>query len=163
MSRTFDILTIIFLLPIFILLCILIYFLLFVETKGSVIYWSKRVGINNNTFFMPKFRTMKLQTPQLATHLLESPDLYVTFFGKFLRKYSLDEIPQIYSVLVGNMSLIGPRPALYNQDDLIKMRKKHGIDKMLPGITGWAQVNGRDELTLEKKVEYEIYYLQNKS
>ena len=112
---------------------------------------------------MPKFRTMKKNTPQLATHLLKDANSYITFSGSFLRKTSLDEIPQIYSVLRGHMSLVGPRPALYNQYDLIELRAKNGVDSLLPGITGWAQVNGRDKLSIYDKVLFEIEYLENQS
>ena len=116
-------------------------------SAGPVLYWSSRIGMNNVNFKMPKFRTMKLTTPQLATHLLEDPELFFTPFGKFLRKWSLDELPQLLSVIKGYMSLVGPRPALYNQKDLKSLRIEEGIHKLKPGLTGWAQVNGRSILT----------------
>jgi O-antigen biosynthesis protein WbqP len=121
------------------------------------------VGINNTIFRMPKFRTMRLETPEMATHLMEDPDRYLTPVGPFLRKLSLDELPQLWSILNGDMGLIGPRPALHNQDDLIELRTKKGIHKLVPGVTGWAQVNGRDELPIPVKVEYDEFYMKNRS
>jgi O-antigen biosynthesis protein WbqP len=132
-------------------------------SKGPVFYWSDRVGINNTIFRMPKFRTMRIETPAIATHLLENPDEYLTPIGIFLRKFSLDELPQLWSVMKGYMSLVGPRPALYNQDDLIALRTEKGIHKIIPGITGWAQINGRDDLPIPIKVGYDEYYLKNRS
>lgn len=132
-------------------------------SKGLVLYWSDRVGINNTIFRMPKFRTMRVDTPAVATHLMRNPDVYLTTIGFFLRKFSLDELPQLYSVLKGDMSFVGPRPALYNQDDLIELRTEKGIHTIIPGITGWAQVNGRDELPIPIKVEFDEYYLKNRS
>ena len=132
-------------------------------SKGAVIYWSDRVGINNNIFRMPKFRTMRVDTPAVATHLMKNPDIYLTPIGSFLRKFSLDELPQLYSILKGDISFVGPRPALYNQDDLVELRTEKGIHKLIPGITGWAQVNGRDELPIPVKVEFDEYYLKNRS
>ncbi|MCX5811780.1 MAG: sugar transferase [Proteobacteria bacterium] len=133
------------------------------SSRGLVLHWSDRIGIDNKIFKMPKFRTMRIDTPDVATHLLENPDTYLTPIGPFLRKFSLDEFPQLWSVLKGDMSFVGPRPALYNQDDLIKQRTKKGIHKIIPGITGWAQVNGRDKLPIPVKVEYDEYYLKNRS
>ena len=132
-------------------------------SKGPVLYWSDRVGINNTIFRMPKFRTMRLDTPQMATHLMEDPERYLTPVGSFLRKFSLDELPQLWSILKGDMSFIGPRPALYNQDDLVELRTRKGIHKLIPGVTGWAQVNGRDDLPIPVKVEYEVYYMNHKT
>jgi O-antigen biosynthesis protein WbqP len=132
-------------------------------SKGPVLYWSKRVGIDNTIFRMPKFRTMRVDTPDVPTHLLENPDKYITSVGSFLRKFSLDEFPQLWSVLVGDMSFVGPRPALYNQDDLVALRTGRGIHKLLPGITGWAQINGRDSLPIPIKVGFDEYYLKNRS
>ena len=120
-------------------------------SKGSVLYWSDRVGKNNKIFKMPKFRSMLTGTPAVATHLLNNPDSYLSPIGSFLRSSSLDELPQLFSVLKGDMSFVGPRPALFNQDDLINLRAEKGVDKLLPGITGWAQVNGRDELPIPQK------------
>lgn len=163
MHRYFEIFIILFLLPIILSLLIIISLLLFYETRGKVIYFSKRIGINSEFFFMPKFRTMRLETPQVATHLLEKPEQYLTSFGKFLRKTSLDELPQLISILYGDMSLVGPRPALFNQYDLIEKRKIMGIDKIKPGITGWAQINGRDDISIDEKIKMDHYYLNKKS
>ncbi len=132
-------------------------------SKGPTLYWSDRVGINNSIFRMPKFRTMRINTPSVATHLMKNPDVYLTPIGSFLRNFSLDELPQLYSVLIGDISFVGPRPALYNQDDLIGLRTGKGIHRLIPGITGWAQVNGRDELPIPVKVEFDRYYLKNRS
>ena len=129
-------------------------------SPGPAIHWSKRVGRNNLLFKMPKFRTMRRDTPQLATHLMNRPESYLTPVGKFLRKSSLDELPQLWSILKGEMSFVGPRPALYNQDDLVALRTERGVDKLLPGLTGWAQVNGRDDLPIPVKVEFDAEYLR---
>ena len=133
------------------------------SSKGNVIYWSKRVGKENKIFKMPKFRTMLIDTPIVAKHLLANPKTYLSPFGDFLRRSSLDEIPQLFSILKGDMSFVGPRPALFNQDDLVALRTLNGVDKLLPGITGWAQVNGRDELSNEEKVTLDIEYLNRQS
>jgi len=132
-------------------------------SKGSVLYWSDRIGKNNKIFKMPKFRSMLIDTPAVATHLLDNPDAYLSPIGGFLRSTSLDELPQLFSVLRGDMSFVGPRPALYNQDDLITLRTEKGVDKLLPGITGWAQINGRDELSIPDKVELDVEYLNRQS
>ena len=132
-------------------------------SEGPALYWSDRVGINNGIFSMPKFRTMRVDTPAVATHLMKDPGAYLTPIGSFLRKFSLDELPQLYSILKGNISFVGPRPALFNQNDLIGLRTGKGIHKLIPGITGWAQVNGRDELPIPVKVEFDEYYLKNRS
>lgn len=148
------------------ILCIpmlIIALLIKLTSKGPVLYWSDRVGRNNTIFRMPKFRTMRIDTPPVATHLLQNPDDYLTPIGIFLRKFSLDELPQLWSVMKGYMSLVGPRPALYNQDDLIALRTEKGIHKIIPGITGWAQINGRDDLPIPIKVGYDGYYLKNRS
>ena len=144
-------------------LLICIYFFIFLFTIQNPIYYSKRIGISGRIFYMPKFRTMKIETPQLATHLLQDSKNYLYFYGNILRKLSLDEIPQIFSVLKGDINFIGPRPALYNQFDLMNLRTKYQIDKVKPGITGLAQVKGRDNLTLKQKVKYENFYEKNKS
>ncbi len=130
---------------------------------GPVLYWSDRVGQNNRIFKMPKFRSMLTGAPAVATHLLQNPNQWLTPIGRFLRKSSLDELPQLWSILKGDMSFVGPRPALFNQDDLIKERAKKGVDKLLPGITGWAQVNGRDELSITQKVQLDVEYLHKQS
>ena len=132
-------------------------------SPGPILFWSMRVGKNNVLFLMPKFRTMQIDTPNVATHLLTGAQNYLTPIGGFLRRSSLDELPQLWSVLLVRMSFVGPRPALYNQDDLIAMRTAKGIEVLLPGITGWAQVNGRDELDLEQKVQLDYEYLQRRS
>ncbi|MCX5854732.1 MAG: sugar transferase [Deltaproteobacteria bacterium] len=153
----------------FLLLCflfipmILVAFFVKLTSQGPALYWSDRVGINNTIFRMPKFRTMRLDTPEVATHLMDDPERYLTSVGSCLRKFSLDELPQLWSILKGDMSFIGPRPALYNQDDLIGLRSKRGIHRLVPGVTGWAQVNGRDDIPIPLKVEYDAYYLKNKS
>lgn len=141
----------------------LIYFLVKITSKGPALHWSKRIGKENQIFLMPKFRTMKIETPQVATHLLTDGKNYLTPIGAFLRKSSLDEIPQLISVLKGDMNLVGPRPALFNQDDLKELRTKLKVHKISPGVTGWAQINGRDELSIPEKVEYDQYYLENRS
>ncbi len=163
MKRIFDVLLSVLLLFCLSIAMILIALLVKLTSKGPVLYWSDRVGINNTIFRMPKFRTMRLDTPEMATHLMKDPDRYLTRVGSFLRKFSLDELPQLLSILKGDMSLIGPRPALYNQDDLIELRTKKGIHRLIPGVTGWAQVNGRDDIPIPVKVEYEEYYMNHKS
>lgn len=132
-------------------------------SKGPALYWSDRVGVNNSIFRMPKFRTMKMDTPVVATHLLTSPDQHVTPLGRVLRKYSLDELPQLISVALGDMSMVGPRPALFNQHDLIELRTENRVHQLIPGITGWAQINGRDDLPIPEKVKLDAYYLKHQS
>lgn len=132
-------------------------------STGPALYWSDRVGRNNVIFRMPKFRTMRLDTPAVATHLLSDPDAYLTPIGGFLRKISLDELPQLWSIIKGDMSFVGPRPALFNQDDLIALRTENGVHRLLPGLTGWAQVNGRDELPIPEKVALDVEYMKRQS
>ncbi len=132
-------------------------------SKGPAIYWSGRVGRDNKVFRMPKFRSMRIETPAVATHLLTDTTAWLTPIGGFLRKSSLDELPQLWSILVGDMSIVGPRPALFNQDDLIALRTEQGVHRLRPGLTGWAQVNGRDELPIPDKVRLDVEYLQNRS
>lgn len=132
-------------------------------SKGPAIYWSDRVGKHNRIFKMPKFRSMRIDTPAVATHLLGNPDQFLTPIGSFLRKSSLDELPQLWSILIGDMSWVGPRPALYNQDDLIALRTEKNVHTIVPGLTGWAQINGRDELPIPQKVELDAYYLAHQS
>jgi len=163
MKRTFDLF---FSVMLFILLSIsmlLVAIAIRLTSKGPSLYWSDRVGRNNKIFKMPKFRSMLTSTPAVATHLLDNPDAYLSPIGGFLRSTSLDELPQLFSVLKGDMSFVGPRPALYNQDDLITLRTQKGVDKLLPGITGWAQVNGRDELSIPDKVALDVEYLNHQS
>jgi O-antigen biosynthesis protein WbqP len=132
-------------------------------SPGPALYWSQRVGQHNRIFRMPKFRSMRVDTPAVATHLLTEPDRYLTPVGSFLRRSSLDELPQLWSILRGDMSFVGPRPALFNQADLIALRTEHGVDHLLPGLTGWAQINGRDELPIPEKVRLDAEYLQRRS
>lgn len=160
--RIIDIIICLALIPVLLPVMFVIALLLKLDSRGPIIHNSKRYGQYNKLFRMPKFRTMKIDTPQLATHLIDSK-LYVTRVGKILRKTSLDELPQLFSVLAGDMALVGPRPALFNQDDLIALRTKHGIHNLRPGITGWAQINGRDEIPIEQKVQLEREYLNRKS
>ncbi len=128
-------------------------------SKGPILYWSDRVGINNTIFKMPKFRTMKSGTPEVATHLLENPESHLTSIGSFLRKTSMDELPQVFTIIKGDLSFVGPRPALFNQADLIELRTQRGVHKLIPGLTGWAQINGRDDIAVLKKVELDEDYL----
>jgi O-antigen biosynthesis protein WbqP len=152
------ILSLILALPLF-----LVAVLVKLTSTGPVFYWSDRVGRNNKIFRMPKFRSMLIHTPAVATHLLENPDAYLTPIGGFLRKSSLDELPQLWSIIKGDMSFVGPRPALYNQDDLIKLRTENHVHILMPGLTGWAQVNGRDELPIPVKVQFDVEYLKKRS
>ncbi len=163
LKRICDVLLSLFLLCILSIPMILIALFVKLTSKGPALYWSDRMGINNTIFRMPKFRTMRLDAPEMATHLMDDPSLYLTSVGSFLRKFSLDELPQLWSIMKGDMSFVGPRPALYNQDDLVELRTQKGIQKLIPGVTGWAQVNGRDELPIPVKVEFDEYYLKNKS
>ena len=132
-------------------------------SPGPVLYWSDRVGRHNRIFKMPKFRSMRIDTPAVATHLLQNPEQWLTPMGSFLRKSSLDELPQLWSILKGDMSFVGPRPALFNQDDLIALRSEQGVHELVPGLTGWAQVNGRDELPIPQKVQLDVEYLERRS
>jgi len=163
MKRIFDLAMAGFLLCFLSVPIIAVALMVKLTSEGPVLHWSDRVGINNSIFRMPKFRTMRVDTPAVATHLMKNPDIYLTPIGSFLRKFSLDEFPQLYSILKGDISFVGPRPALYNQDDLVELRTEKGIHKLIPGITGWAQVNGRDELPIPVKVEFDEYYLKNRS
>ena len=163
MKRTFDLLlaaiaACFLLVPVF-----LVTLLVRLTSRGPALYWSDRVGRNNSIFKMPKFRSMRLGTPAVATHLLENPERYLTPIGGFLRKSSLDELPQLWSIFKGDMSFVGPRPALFNQNDLIEQRTLHGVHMLVPGLTGWAQINGRDELPIPAKVALDVEYLQKQS
>ena len=142
---------------------ILIGLMIRINSSGPALYWSDRAGYKNQLFSMPKFRSMYVDTPTLATDLLQNPSQHITLVGKFLRKTSLDELPQLWSILKGDMSLVGPRPALFNQKLLIELRAQRGIDKLTPGLTGWAQVNGRDDISIEKKIALDQEYLEKKS
>ncbi|MDC3262042.1 sugar transferase [Candidatus Pseudothioglobus singularis] len=163
MKRIFDLFAGIVLLVLLATPMLLIAILVRFTSKGPVLYWSNRVGINNEIFKMPKFRSMLTDAPAVATHLLDNPDVYLSPIGGFLRLSSLDELPQLFSVLKGDMTFVGPRPALFNQDDLIALRTEKDVDKLLPGITGWAQVNGRDELSIPDKVAFDVEYMQRQS
>ena len=163
MKRIFDLFSSVVLFSLLGIPMLLITIAIRLTSKGRVLYWSDRVGKNNDIFKMPKFRSMLIDTPTVATHLLDNPDSYLSPIGGFLRRSSLDEIPQLFSVLKGDMSFVGPRPALFNQEDLIALRTEKGVDKLLPGITGWAQVNGRDELSIPDKVALDVEYLNRQS
>ena len=132
-------------------------------SKGTALYWSDRVGFAGSTYKMPKFRSMRIDTPEVATHLMLNPKEFLSPIGRFLRRTSLDELPQLFSIFKGDMSFVGPRPALFNQDDLIALRSENDLDKLIPGLTGWAQVNGRDELSIPEKVVLEVEYMHKKS
>ena len=163
MKRLFDLVLALAGILIFALPLILVALLVKCSSRGPVLYWSDRVGRDNQLFSMPKFRSMRVDTPAVATHLLSDPQQYLTPVGALLRKTSLDELPQLWSILRGDMSVVGPRPALFNQDDLIALRTQAGVHRLVPGLTGWAQVNGRDTLPIPDKVALDIEYLQRKS
>jgi O-antigen biosynthesis protein WbqP len=163
MKRLFDLLLVIIAMLVLLLPMLLVALAVWLTSPGSVIYWSDRAGRYNKIFKMPKFRTMHADTAPVATHLLSNPDAWLTPIGSFLRKSSLDELPQFWSILVGDMSFVGPRPALFNQHDLIALRTEQGVHLLLPGLTGWAQVNGRDKLTIHDKVKLDVAYLQHRS
>lgn len=162
-KRLFDILLSLGLIVCLTPLYLAIAFAVKATSKGPALHWSKRVGAGNRIFLMPKFRTMKIDTPQLATHLLRSPESYLTSVGGFLRRSSLDELPQLLTILRGEMTFVGPRPALFNQDDLVSLRTEHGVNVLVPGLTGWAQVNGRDDLPIPEKVQFDREYLLRRS
>jgi O-antigen biosynthesis protein WbqP len=163
MKRVFDLILALVLVILLSLPMIIIAVFIKLVSKGPAIFWTDRVGINNTNFKMAKFRTMRIDTPQTATHLMEHPEKYLIRGGGLLRKYSLDELPQLFNILKGDMSFVGPRPALFNQDDLVELRTKKGIHMLIPGVTGWAQVNGRDDLPIPVKVSFDEYYLQRRS
>ena len=163
MKRIFDLLMSVVILILLIIPMLLISISVCLSSQGPALYWSKRIGKKNKIFYMPKFRSMLVNTPDLATHLLNDPSSYLSPIGGFLRSTSLDEIPQLFSVLKGDMSFVGPRPALFNQYNLITLRAKNGVDNLLPGITGWAQVNGRDNLSIADKVAFDTEYLKRQS
>ena len=142
---------------------LLLAFAVRLTSKGPALYWSKRVGQGNEIFRMPKFRTMRIDAPAVATHLLNDPNAFLSPIGRFLRRTSLDELPQLFSILKGDMSFVGPRPALFNQDDLVALRTENGLDQLVPGLTGWAQVNGRDELPIPEKVALDVEYMEKRS
>ncbi|MGK5038796.1 sugar transferase [Janthinobacterium sp. GB1R12] len=163
MKKIFDFLLACVALCILLVPIMIVAILVKLTSTGPVVYWSDRVGRNNRIFRMPKFRTMRVGTPAVATHLLPDPKSVLTPIGSFLRKSSLDELPQLWSILCGDMSFVGPRPALFNQQDLIALRTQYGVEKISPGLTGWAQINGRDELPIPDKVKLDVEYLQKRS
>jgi len=163
MKRIFDFSLATISLIIFLLPLLVISIAVKASSQGPIFYWSQRVGKNNQLFWMPKFRTMRVNTPTVATHLLDNPQQWLTPIGSFLRKTSLDELPQLWSILIGQMSFVGPRPALFNQQDLIAFRTEKGVHILTPGLTGWAQINGRDELPIPQKVAFDVQYLEQQS
>lgn len=163
MKRLFDLLLGLIAATVLALPILIVALAVHLTSPGPVLYWSERVGHKNRIFKMPKFRSMRIDTPTVATHLLQNPDHWLSPIGAFLRKSSLDELPQIWSILKGDMSFVGPRPALFNQHDLIALRTEAGVHNLIPGLTGWAQVNGRDELPIPQKVQLDIEYLEKRS
>jgi len=163
MKRLFDLILATILIITLLVPMLFIMLAIRLTSKGPALYWSERVGFDNSFYKMPKFRSMKVDTPEVATHLMSNSDKFLSPIGGFLRRTSLDELPQLFSIIKGDMSFIGPRPALFNQNDLISLRLENGLDKLLPGLTGWAQVNGRDDLSIPEKVLLEVEYMHNKS
>ena len=163
MKRLFDLILATILIVVLSVPMLFIVLAIRLTSKGPALYWSDRVGFDNSIYKMPKFRSMRIDTPQVATHLMSNPGKFLSPIGGFLRQTSLDELPQLFSILKGKMSFVGPRPALFNQNDLITLRSENGLDKLLPGLTGWAQVNGRDDLSIPEKVMLEVEYMQKKS
>jgi O-antigen biosynthesis protein WbqP len=162
-KRCFDLLLALIAAAILIWPMIIVAIAVRITSPGPALYWSDRVGKNNGLFKMPKFRSMRTDTPAVATHLLDKPEAWLTPIGSFIRKTSLDELPQLWCILKGDMSFVGPRPALFNQHDLIELRTAHGVDRLVPGLTGWAQINGRDELSTPDKVSFDAVYLRTQS
>ena len=163
LKRSFDLLFCLLAILILMSPIMLTWVLVRITSEGPVLFWSDRIGKNNKIFRMPKFRTMHIGAPTVATHLLSNPNAHLTPIGSFLRRSSLDELPQLWSILKGDMSFVGPRPALYNQNDLIVLRMEVGVDRLLPGLTGWAQVNGRDDLSIQQKVSLDAEYMRRQS
>ncbi|HHZ78791.1 MAG TPA: sugar transferase [Candidatus Lambdaproteobacteria bacterium] len=163
MKRIFDLVVVVLLLALLVIPMLLIAGVVRVTSEDSVLYWSDRIGQSNVIFRMPKFRTMRLDTPAVATHLMSDPDAFLSPIGGFLRRTSMDELPQLFSILKGDMSFVGPRPALFNQDDLVGLRTEKGVNQLKPGLTGWAQVNGRDELPIPEKVALDVEYMERLS
>lgn len=163
MKRIFDFLVALLASLVLLLPILLVGLFVKLTSKGPVVYWSDRVGQKNSIFRMPKFRTMRVDTPAVATHLLSNPEQFLTPIGSFLRRSSLDELPQLWSILRGDMSFVGPRPALFNQNDLVSLRTHYGVDRIPPGLTGWAQINGRDELPIPDKVQFDVEYMKRQS
>lgn len=163
MKRVVDLILVAVAAALFFIPATIVALLIKISSHGPVLYWSDRIGRNNSIFRMPKFRSMRVDTPAVATHLLKDPDTYLAPFGSLLRRTSLDEVPQLWSILIGDMSFVGPRPALFNQRDLVELRSQYGVQSLLPGLTGWAQVNGRDELPIPAKVKLDVEYLNRQS
>ena len=163
MKRLFDVILSIVLIIFLLIPMVIVALAVRLSSNGPILYWSNRIGERNVTFKMPKFRTMKTETPDIATHLMKDPQQFLSPIGGFLRKYSLDELPQLFSIFKGKMSFVGPRPALFNQYDLITLRSEKKLDQLLPGLTGWAQVNGRDDLSIHSKVLLDVEYMEKKS
>jgi len=163
MKRLFDLVLVVVLLSLLVMPMLFVAIAVLLSSRGRVLYWSDRVGTGNVVFKMPKFRSMRVDTPELATHKMTNPSEFLTPIGGFLRRNSLDEIPQLFSIFKGDMSFVGPRPALFNQDDLIALRTEKGVDQLVPGLTGWAQINGRDDLSILEKVELDVVYMEQKS
>jgi len=162
-KRLFDLLLSVIIALILAIPFLLVWVAVRITSPGPALYWSERVGQHNTRFMMPKFRSMRVGTPAVATHLLTSPDTYLTPIGSFIRRSSLDELPQLWCIITGEMSFVGPRPALFNQDDLVALRTQFGVNQLVPGLTGWAQVNGRDELSIPDKVKLDVEYLRHQS
>ncbi len=162
-KRTFDILLVLMIIVVIFIPMIITSLLILLNSGRPIFHFSKRVGKKNKFFYMPKFRTMIIDTPDVESNKIKNPEKYITSLGKFLRRHSIDEIPQLWSILIGQMSFVGPRPALYSQEDLINRRKEEDLDLLTPGLTGWAQINGRDELSMKEKVELECFYRDNQS
>lgn len=163
MKRSIDLFLSLIAVTLLLIPCLLVWMVVRLTSPGPALYWSERVGRHNHIFRMPKFRSMRIDTPAIATHLMTCPEEYLTPIGSFLRKSSLDELPQLWSILKGDMSFVGPRPALFNQNDLIVLRTEKGVHELVPGLTGWAQVNGRDELPIPQKVQLDAEYLHRRS
>lgn len=163
MKRLFDLVVALIVAVLLVTPIVFVALTVMLTSHGPALYWSNRVGRNNNIFRMPKFRSMRIDTPDVASHLLQNSEQWLTPIGSFLRKSSLDELPQLWSIIKGDMSFVGPRPALFNQEDLIALRTEKGVHELMPGLTGWAQVNGRDELSILQKVELDTDYLQRRS
>ena len=163
MKRLFDLVLVVVLFVLLSMPMLFVAIAVFLSSSGRVLHWSDRVGTDNVVFKMPKFRSMRMETPDVATHKMTNPSEFLTPIGSFLRRNSLDELPQLFSIFKGDMSFVGPRPALFNQDDLISLRTEKGVDQLVPGLTGWAQINGRDDLPIPEKVELDVEYMERQS
>ena len=163
MKRLFDLVLVVVLLSLLVMPMLFVAIAVLLSSRGRVLYWSDRIGTGNVAFKMPKFRSMRMETPDVATHKMTNPSEFLTPIGGFLRRNSLDELPQLFSIIKGDMSFVGPRPALFNQDDLIALRTENGVEALVPGLTGWAQINGRDDLPIPEKVAFDVEYLHRRS